>query len=320
MSFRPVEVLFAPSALCNLSCAHCGRDVSTRALSVDDAVRFLGQCAKAGIRKVGFTGGEPFLRIKFLCAISKEVVKSGLEFDRIMTNGVWWKTKKDLRASLLLLKKSGFDGSLCVSVDAFHRQKISKVASFIRSAAEIWGRPDVVSVASVTGASDARTIKKISDLARVLGGRFTGFSGSHPRISSDTIFVKIMKIDLSPVGAARDLKDPWDGSWFREDRCKGPGNVFFVTPSGDIKPCCGYATDSARLTIGNIRRDGPVSIMRRLPRNRVVSTIWDSGLSSIRKRLERCGVRFPGKTSNHCFFCHYILNEIPFRKLSSVLD
>jgi len=237
-----------------------------------------------------------------------------------MTNGVWWKTKEDLSASLFLLKNSGFDGSFCVSVDAFHRQGMSKVASFIRSAVEIWSRPDVVSIASVTGSAEAGTVKKLSSLARELGGRLTDFSGSHPRISSAGIFVKIIKIDLSPVGAARALKDPWDGKWFKEDRCKGPGNVFFVTPSGDVKPCCGYATDSTRLTIGNIRRDSPASIMRRLSRNRVVSTIWNSGLSSVRKRLERSGFIFPGKTSNHCFFCHYILNEIPFRKLRAVLD
>ncbi|MDD5436531.1 MAG: SPASM domain-containing protein, partial [Candidatus Omnitrophica bacterium] len=94
-----------------------------------------------------------------------------------------------------------------------------------------------------------------------------------------------------------------------EDRCRGPGNLFFVEPSGEVKPCCGYASESPALSIGNIKRDPVSRIVENARQNRIVYAIFNSGLSGIRKRLGGCGVKFPGKTSNNCFFCHYILER-----------
>lgn len=254
------------------------------------------QCKRAGIKRVSFTGGEPFLHPEFLNRISALAVREGMLFGRIMTNGVWYKSAGSLEAVLTKLFKAGYDGDICVSADAFHSQDIRKVTSFIKRAAFIWGRPDIVSIAWVGGSREKETKVKLKRLLSGLKG----------------LSVKTFRIDLSPIGGAGELCDPWgDDKWFKEDRCKGPGNALFVLPDGQVKPCCGYATDHAGLTIGNINKDSAAKIILAAGRNDFVRSVFTTGLGGIRRRLEKLGIRFPGKTENHCFFCHYILTKAP---------
>lgn len=327
MPFRPEEILFSPTTDCNLTCSHCSTGIprSKTVLSEKLARKFLEQCPSIGIERVGFTGGEPFLATGFLFSMVKSAVEKGLIFGRIMTNGVWWPSTHILKDVLVGLRDAGYDGSLCVSVDAFHThtahaQHLKKVAYFIRTAVAVWRRPDIVSLACVSGARDSETAAMLRSLARLLGAKVAKSPAGRTYIKSRSVFIKVCTIDLAPTGKASGLKNPWDGIWFREDYCKGPGNVFLVMPGGDVKPCCGYASDEKALTIGNIRRDSARNVLKRFRRNRFASTIFSSGLSMIRKRLERSGVRFPGKASSHCYFCSYILNDIPKGTLDRCLD
>ncbi len=310
MPFRPDEVLFSPTTNCNLVCPHCDIKRSNAVLSVNAAKKFLIDCKNNGITRVGFTGGEPFLAGNFLYSIIKFALRKGFLFTRIVTNGVWYKDEHGLKSRLKKLFYSGYDGSICVSVDAYHKQNPEKVAVFIKTAQSIWRRPDLISIVYVTG-KDSETKQKLLKVAKLLDGRLSSFGGRHPYIKAGEIFIKIAKIDLSPIGKAEKLKDPWDGRWFREDHCKGPGNVFFIEPSGDVKPCCGYASESAELTIGNIKKDSVLGLIEKIRQNLIVYDIFSSGLSRIKERLVKRGIRFPGKTSNNCFFCHYILTKIP---------
>jgi hypothetical protein len=320
MKFHPDEVLFSPTTACNLNCSHCVTGKSEGILSSSLAVKFLRQAKGVRIKKIGFTGGEPFLTLDFLYAVTKEGIRSGLKFDRITTNGVWFRTAARLNNALSGLNRSGYDGSICVSVDAFHKQDPKKLALFIRSAVSVWGRPDMVSIVYTAGAREEETKKKLRQLSRHLKAISPRFNSAHPYIKGKGLFIKIDKIELSPVGKASRLKDPWDGKWFKEDFCKGPGNIFFVMPNGDVKPCCGYATDLKELTIGNIKRDSAAQLVAKARKNKLVRTIFSSGLSAIRKRLIRSGIKFPEKTSNHCYFCHYILTRIPHSTLNNCLD
>jgi len=305
--FYPEEVLFSPTTDCNLSCGHCGISGGGRVLSAEHADRFLLGCRKVGVKRVGFTGGEPFLALDFLCALTKRAVKEGFLFDRIMTNAVWWHGENELKSAFIRLFNAGYDGSICVSVDAFHRQNIKKVARFIELAACIWRRPDIISIAYTSGAKERETKTKLNALNALV------------KRNNGGIFIRTFKVEIAPVGRASKFKDPWDGKWFNEDYCRGPGNVFFVMPDGVVKPCCGYAADRKELSIGNIRKDSAEDIMENLKENRFVHAVFNRGLSKIRARLERAGVRFPGKTGSHCYFCNYILTKVPRSILSGSL-
>lgn len=318
--FRPDEVLFSPTAACNLACPHCDPERPGSTLPIKTAERFLEGCLKAGVERVGFTGGEPFLAPKFLTALIRKAVGLGLVFDRIMTNGVWWHDKHSLEKTLSALRDAGYDGTICVSVDAFHRQDLRKIAYLICTSVGVWRRPDIISIAYVTGARSRETVEKLKKLARILGGRLKMTTAGQGYIRADGVFLRISRIDLSPVGKASRLKSPWDGAWFREDHCQGPGNVLFVLPDGSVKPCCGYASGGVRLLMGDIRRDSARDIIKNINKDPFISTIYNSGLVSIRRRLEKEGVDFPGRTTNHCYFCEYILTRIPERTLKRCLD
>jgi hypothetical protein len=312
--FLPKEILFSLTTKCNLRCAHCDIKQSATVLDKKAALGFVVACARAGIKRVGFTGGEPFMATELMCAISKEAVRRGMLFGRIMTNGGWFDNDGELASALNRLFLAGYDGNLCLSVDAFHRQSIKKCASFIRTAAAIWRRRDIVSIAAVKGAKESQTRKRITKLARALRGRLVMANGRPAAIKSESLFIRISYIDLSPIGKAAKLKNAWDGRWFKDDMCKGPGNVLFVLPDGTVKPCCGYASDADILTIGSIKRDSPGQLIRNARKNRFIASVFGAGLHMIRKRLEARGVRFPGRTTNHCFFCGYIARYVPQSK------
>ncbi|MDP3786621.1 MAG: SPASM domain-containing protein [Candidatus Omnitrophota bacterium] len=309
--FCPKEILLSLTTKCNLRCAHCDIEQHPRLLSKRDALKFLTASSRIGIRRAGFTGGEPFLALDLMCAISKEAVKRGMLFGRIMTNGGWFQTGDELLSALNRLFLAGYDGDICLSISAFHCQNLKKCASFVRAAAAVWRRHDIVSIAAVKGAKDDQTRSKLAKLSRILGARLIAANGIPVAIKNENLFVRISYIGLSPVGKASGLKNGWDGRWFKDDLCKGPGNVLFVLPDGTVKPCCGYGADADILTIGSIKRDSPEELIRNARENRFISSIFSSGLHPIREHLEGLGVRFPGKTSNHCFFCHYLSETLP---------
>jgi radical SAM protein with 4Fe4S-binding SPASM domain len=304
MKFNPQEVLFCPTTKCNLFCDHCTVKRSKKTLSLKSSIKFLKQCAKANIDRVGFSGGEPFLKINFLEKVIKEAVKQNMVFNNIMTNGVWFKNKKELITKLQRIERSGFDGRICLSVDAFHSQNLKKLTLFIKTAITVFKRNDIVSIASVYGAKNKNTYLLLKKLTKQLKG---------PKI-------KLIKINLEPIGKAKKLKNPWNATqWFKEDYCQGPGNVLFVLPNGDVKPCCGYANELDALTIGNINKNSLKTILKKAKANKLVQTIFKSGLTDIRNRLKACGVSFDGKTNDHCYFCHYILTKIPKDTLDKCL-
>lgn len=313
------EVLFCPTGECNLRCLPCAGQWVQERLSKTAAERFLAECGRAGIKRVGFTGGEPFLAMATLLAIIRGAVKRNMLFDRIMTNGVWFRSNKHLEQSLQRTIKAGFDGEFCVSVDAFHEQDMKQVARFIKCAVAVGRRPDIVSIASIWDTRQRETKRKLVQLAGLLKARIERHSKTWA-IRSDEAFVKVNAIELSPIGRVAKEKMPWDGRWFREDYCAGPGRALFVLSNGDVKPCCGYASHLADFTVGNINSDSFRKIASNAKRHRFMSTVYASGLSTIRKRLERKGFRFPGKTSNHCFFCYYIMTTVPRPLLEDCLD
>jgi hypothetical protein len=115
---------------------------------------------------------------------------------------------------------------------------------------------------------------------------------------------------LAPVERAERFTGGWDGVWFEEDYCEGPGQALIVTPKGEVKPCCGFASDLDQLTIGNIYRDSVKTIVRRAQRHPYVGKIFREGLTAIRDEiLAHDPDALPGATSNHCYFCWWVLTR-----------
>ena len=307
--FAPKEILFASSSGCNLSCAHCAVRKDGRRLPPAAAVKFLRSAKAAGLERVGFTGGEPFLDVPFLLAVAEAAFRRDLFFDRIATNASWFKTPAGLRRILKKLRTAEYDGTFAVSVDAFHDDDLDKVALFLKTAAGIWDRPDIAQIVSVRGARDRATASRIRELARRLDAKIVTRFGRR-FLKAEFLLLPLASIDIVPVGRATGMTDPWGRNWFKDDYCQGPGHILYVLPDGSVKPCCGYATDAERLTIGNIHRDSAAAVLRKAARNPFVRAVFEHGLGRVRGRLTAEGVRFPGRTDNHCYFCHHVLTDV----------
>ncbi|MFO0879082.1 MAG: radical SAM/SPASM domain-containing protein [Gemmataceae bacterium] len=310
-TFRPNYLSFSGTYQCNLTCPHCSVPIEwPDRLDIDIALRFLEQAHAEGIEIVSFTGGEPMLYPEFVVAITRRAAELGMRFDKVQTNGVWYRDEPHLRAVLTDLHQAGFTGKLGLSVDKFHGKHTHEAAVFCRIAREVFDRDSIVSLSYASRAPDVG-LEPVHALARELDAVVDWSDLLHRYLLvSPELTIVVNWNHLAPVERAEKLGSAWDGTWFEEDYCEGPGQALIVTPKGDVKPCCGFASDLDELTIGNIHRDSVRDIIQRGRKDPYVGTIFRKGLTAIRDEiLAQNPDAFPGATSNHCYFCWYVLTR-----------
>ncbi|HPE88227.1 MAG TPA: radical SAM protein [Spirochaetales bacterium] len=317
--FHPEEVIFAPTGRCNLRCSHCRVRRDGPELAIEAAVSFLDSCSAAGVERVGFSGGEPFLRLDFVVAVTAAAVDRGMYFDRLMTNGDWWATEASLHEALGAVADAGFDGVLGLSYDAYHGQAPERVAAFMAAAYEAFGRRDAVEILSVRSPDDEAFFRGLEAVAAALGGRLEYELGEPSRIVDDAYLGRseadpddgsdlVAQVVRSPRSRSAE-EGAWDAErWFADDYCEGPGNVLYVHPDGGVAVCCGFANERPQLIVGTVG-DAVDAIVAEAAARPLVRACYEAGLAATRKRLEAEGVRFPGRTGDACFFCDYLCGE-----------
>ena len=174
-----------------------------------------------------------------------------------MTNGVWHRDASHLRAVLTELRDAGFTGKLGLSVDKFHGMDIAKLAEFCRATrARLRPRQHPLAVLRQPR-TRTRGWSRSSGLAAALDGvvEWSDLLGRYLLVSDD-LTMTLNWNHLAPVERAEGLPgNRGTATWFEEDYCEGPGQALIVNPSGEVKPCCGFASDLDQLTIGNIHDD-----------------------------------------------------------------
>lgn len=310
-TFRPNYLSFAGTYQCNLSCPHCCVPIEwPDRLDIDVALRFLEDAHASGLEWLGFTGGEPFLYPEFVIALTRRAAQLGFRFDKIVTNGVWFDDEEHLRRVLSDFFAAGYGGKLGLSVDKFHGPYTTKLVQFCRVAREISGRDNVLSLNYASRQPD-QGLHLVRELAAALDGvlEFSPLLERYLLVTQD-LTITLNWNHLAPVERAERLEGAWDGRWFEEDYCEGPGQALIVNPKGEVKPCCGFASDLDQLTIGNIHEHSVAQIIRRGREHPYVGKIFRKGLTAIRDDIlkENPGT-LPGATSNHCFFCWYVLTK-----------
>jgi hypothetical protein len=310
-TFRPNYLSFAGTYQCNLTCPHCCVPIEWPDwLDINVALRFLQDAHAYGIGILGFTGGEPFLFPEFLHSLCRRATKLGFHYDKIVTNGVWFRDTQHLEDELTELTRTGFSGKLGLSVDKFHGIRTAALAEFCLAARRIFQRDTILSLSYASRQPEVG-LEPVEALARELNGviEWSPLIGRHLLVSRELTMVLNWN-HLAPVERAEKLDGAWDDTWFEEDYCEGPGQALIVNPRGEVKPCCGFASDLDQLTIGNIYRDSVSRIVRRARRHPYVGKVFREGLTAIRDEiLARDPNALPAKTSNHCYFCWHVLTR-----------
>src|SRR5437763_11463244 len=256
-------------------------------------------------------GADPSLSPECLVAPTRRAAELGFRFDKLMTNGVWYADAANLRDVLTALRDAGFSGKLGLSVDKFHGMDIAKLAGFCRVARAVFDRDTILSL-SYASRSPYKGLEPIERLAKELGG-VVAWSDLLRRymLVSDDLTMTLNWNHLATVERAERLPgDPWDRAWFAEDYCEGPGQALIVNPRGEVKPCCGFASDLDQLTIGNVHTDTVGEVVRKARKHPYVGKVFREGLTAIRDEiLGRDPAALPGATGNHCYFCWYVLTR-----------
>jgi pyruvate-formate lyase-activating enzyme len=308
-TFRPNYLSFAGTYQCNLACPHCCVPIEwTDRLEIPVALRFLEDAHAYGIGILGFTGGEPFVYPEFVQALCRRGAELGFAFDKIMTNGVWFRERAHLEDVLGPVADAGFSGKIGLSVDKFHGIHTPKLAEFCRTARRLFARDNILSLSYASRRPD-QGLEPVHALARELDAvvEWSDLLGRYLLVS-DELTMTLNWNHLAPVERAERLTGAWDGEWFEEDYCEGPGQALIVNPRGEVKPCCGFASDLDQLTIGNIYTDTVEDVVRRGREHPYVGRVFRDGLTAIRDEiLARDSGALPGATSNHCTFCWYVL-------------
>lgn len=303
--FHCDEIIFSVTTKCNLKCPHCFVSRTNSNLSVEECKKFIESAISFKensaetdfhLEKIGFTGGEPFLNLEFLKTIIAFAVENDLYFDRLMTNGVWWKDSEELLAKMTEVVEEGFDGKIGLSYDGFHNQSYEKIKEFLKTAYQVFSDNTSVEILTVlTGNKivDEEIINNVEKLRKELGEEY------------EEIYLPQY---ISPESIEYDVNNPekfWsDKKWFTDDFCQSTGNIFYVHTDGNIAPCCGFANENPELFIGNIHMTWE-EVVANAKSNPMVKNCFETGLGNLRKKLEKSGTKFPGKTTDICGFCDY---------------
>jgi hypothetical protein len=174
----------------------------------------------------------------------------------------------------------------------------------------VFGRDNIVSLSYASRAPELG-LEPVRALAQLLDGVIDWSDWLHRYLLVTPELTIVLNWNhLAPVERGERFTGAWDGAWFEEDYCEGPGQALIVTPKGEVKPCCGFASDLDQLTIGNIYEDTVAQIIKRGRRHPYVGKVFRKGLTAIREEiLARDPDALPGKTTNHCFFCWYVLTR-----------
>jgi organic radical activating enzyme len=309
--FLPKYIMWNGTYQCNLACPHCCVPIEwPDRLPVEVALRFLEDAHRYGIRTIGFTGGEPFLYPEFVITLTRRAAELGFRFDKIQTNGVWFRDEAHLEALLTETRAAGFSGKLGLSVDKFHGMELEALATFCRIARRVFNRDNILSLSYASRAPE-QGLEPVQRLATLLDGvvEWSPRLRRHLLVSPD--FTMTLNWNhLAPVERAEKLGGAWDGEWFEEDYCEGPGQALIITPKGEVKPCCGFASDLEQLTIGNIHTDNVEQIVTQARNHPYVGRVFSEGLLKIKDEiLARDPHALPGATSNQCYLCWYILTK-----------
>ena len=323
--FHPSEIIFATTSSCNLHCKHCFINRTPHKLKAQDAIKLMKSCKDfenahnknadttdtsdtpaATIEKIGFSGGEPFLYLDFLCAVTKAAVQMDFMFDQIITNGDWWSDQKDLEDKLQQLYDAGYDGKIGLSWDSYHGQTSERMETFITCVQKIFGE-DSINIQTVDTDEDDTEGGSLP-LAPAVTASPTPSNGADQTTLRPRNAPQVYHL---PRTYTSDDKRAWQARhWFREDYCQGPGNILYVHADGNIAPCCGFANENPELFIGKIT-DSFEEIMQNASQNKMVKICYEEGLShyrrhELKKRLRADGKKLPGKTSDICSFCDYV--------------
>lgn len=254
---------------CPLRCAFCCVPPGPGDLPEHKINQIVEDVIRGGlIKSVGFTGGEPLIKISEVCKNGEILSKNGIRWG--VTTGMGW-TKNPWKAesAAKYLVNSGIS-QITVSYDPSHFSdaRHESTSAFLQEVVQagIETRISVTHFSDEVGTIDIDLIKKF------------------PFIDNKNN-VKMEYFYVAPVGFAKDKKNCSNSRMnFLDSKCPlKTGLTLSVWPDGSVYPCCStyVVNKNKELVIGNVFDESINSILQRAESNIYMMAIRKLGFSSI---------------------------------------
>jgi hypothetical protein len=289
----------AYSLSCNLSCGHCifrsGPDVRPT-MGIRRAESFVEEAARAGFRRIAFTGGEPFLFAGELRCLILHAAENGMR-SAVLTNAAWASSRGQTTACLSRLREEGLE-SITVSTDRYHLLAVPfEKVRLVLDAAEKIGLRAYVKIARL------RHDPIADGLLRALQGR-----KARPVVQ-----------EISPLGRAANLRPAVKlrpVSCFQGPGCSSPP---LLLPNGDLLTCCNLPARDMRhadfpLVLGNLEEEPlPVLVARRTS-DPLLAALRSDGPGALLARLALneppVGGEDPAFYHSRCDLCFHLFGAL----------
>ena len=283
-------------------CCHDQEEYGRAKTSPAQAIDWIRQAADIpSIRRVIFTGGEPFLYYKEILEVMTATRAGGLPV-RIVTAAHWAETEARARELLAPLKEQGLD-ELSVSTDPTHQEfvPVAFAENALRAAGELGLVNEVVGVFWDPKA-------RVEDHLQVPEG------------------TRLLTRLAAPRGRSRERRITPEDYCLTDARllgCRGYQRYdFTVYPDGRLYPCCsGGSNIRADLALGNLREEPLAPLVDRAhadPYTRVVLSLGVAFLYEIAAhRFPEVAAKLPPKDQflTCCDLCERLHGDPELRGL-----
>jgi hypothetical protein len=261
----------------------------------------IDQAARAGIRRIVFTGGEPLLHPRELRALIQYTAENGIQ-SALMTNAAWASSRSRTKERLADLKTIGLQ-SVTLSTDRFHLLAVP-----------VENLECALHVASEIG---LRAAVKIAHLAHdpVAEGLYRSL-----RNTATTVLLQ----EISPLGRASSLRPAVKRMTPRSFTGSGCSTPPVLLPDGDLLTCCNLPARDMRTTdypfiLGNIHKESLRSLLDKRSGNPLLTALRSNGTGSLLALLARRMPSFRGLAQaqyhSGCDLCFHLFCRVQDKRL-----
>ena len=265
-------------------------------MSVEEACKWVDQAyALGGLMIVGFSGGEPFLYLEEMKAVSEYAQERYNLPSGASTNSFWADSKNRARSVLSSLYEVGLR-ELLVSVDDFHQEYVP--LDYVKNSVEAAKELGIHTIIQCVKTKSSHDLKYYLEALGVNKGEN----------------IQASEIPCTPLGSA-STRIPQDEfitySKIPSDYCS-IFRALVVNPDGSVNLCCGPAFNVKPLSAGNLHNENLEQIVERAEWNPLYNALaLGNGPNLIAETLQKNGYNslLLEKYATSCHACHHILSQ-----------
>lgn len=284
---------------CPLQCDHCIVDSGPKrseSLAKAKIIEVIHEAAQIGVKAIGFTGGDPFVRIGELEEFVKLCDSSDL-LTVVVTSGFWASSE---RQAVRVMERLSSLHMLGISTDAYHQEftNIENVENAVLAATRL----SIPRIEVQVSYLDDSELRKIEDHFR-----------KYPN-------VKVVGQRLWPVGRAAKYLDAEKLLSIDDIDLTCPSRGPVVMPNGDLVGCCSSLLNLGEknpLQLGNLNEESVSSILVEAQKNLHYKFMMTFGLRSVVDMIYAGGKGnlLQEKYSDVCHLCHDIHSKHELAKI-----